>query len=125
MLILLRRRKSRSGRPIRETAARHYLSAVPTALSNAKRNVITQKNPTCMIDLLTTLYIDQRIPAIEEAQRLLQALLPESRGAKELFLISGALYNAGNSTPTLRTAGGSWPDMTKTVSNHRLEAVFI
>ena len=90
------------------------LSAVPTALSTAKRNAITQKNPTCMIDLLTTLYIDQRIPAIEEAQRLLQALLPESRGAKELFLISGALYNAGNSTPTLRTAGGSWPDMTKT-----------
>ena len=87
LLSQLRKRKNRSGIPIREATVQHYLSAVSAVLSDAKRNEIIQKNPACMIDLPATQHNEQYIPTIEEAQRLLQALSKEPRHFRVFYAL--------------------------------------
>ena len=90
MLTQLRKRKNRSGQPIRETTVQHYLSAVSAVLSDAKRNEIIQKNPARMIDLPAASHTDQHIPTVEEAQHLLQALARELRHFRVFYLLAMA-----------------------------------
>ena len=90
MLSQLRKRKNRSGQPIRETTVQHYLSAVSAVLSDAKRNEIIQKNSARMIDLPTAQHTDQHIPSVEEAQHLLQALAREPRHFRVFYLLAMA-----------------------------------
>lgn len=90
LLSQLRKRKNRSGIPIREATVQHYLSAVSAVLSDAKRNEIIQKNPACMIDLPATQHNEQYIPTIEEAQRLLLALSKEPRHFRVFYLLAMA-----------------------------------
>ena len=90
LLSQLRKRKNRSGIPIREATVQHYLSAVSAVLSDAKRNEIIQKNPVRMIDLPATRHREQFIPTVEEAQRLLLALSKEPRHFRVFYLLAMA-----------------------------------
>lgn len=73
------RKRTYCGKPVQEKTAQKYLTVVSAVLSDAKRNEIIQKNPARMIDLPAARHREQFIPAIEEAQRLLQALAKEPR----------------------------------------------
>ena len=88
MLVELRKRTYRGGKPIGEATVQKYLTVVSAVLSDAKRNEIIQKNPARMIDLPMTHRTAQYILSPAEIQKLLDVLAKEPRHYRMFYLLS-------------------------------------
>ena len=88
MLVELRKRTYRGGKPIGEATVQKYLTVVSAVLTDAKRNEIIQKNPARMIDLPMTHRTAQYIPSPAEIQKLLDVLAKEPRHYRMFYLLS-------------------------------------
>lgn len=84
----LRRRRTKTGKPVCEATVQKYLDTVSAVLEDAKRNDIIPYNPAHRVSKPPVEAKEQRIPSEYEMHRLLQCVLQEPLRYRVFYLIA-------------------------------------